>query len=101
MILAHTLRNGGLSRRGFLRALGVTTAVLLVPGLASVDAGTGGFWIPGVVRADFKANQAVLAFNGTGILHIMGRREDGAWELIRTMERPKVRLIHELQRRHQ
>lgn len=34
VIPAHTLRNGGLSRRGFLRALGVTACAALVPGLA-------------------------------------------------------------------
>ncbi len=33
MIPAHALRNGGLSRRGFLRALGVTACTALVPGL--------------------------------------------------------------------
>lgn len=33
--LARTLRYGGLSRRGFLRALGVTAASTLVPGLAA------------------------------------------------------------------
>jgi len=32
--LDKAMRNGGMSRRGFLRALGVTTAAVLVPGLA-------------------------------------------------------------------
>jgi len=30
----QTMRKGGLSRRGFLRALGITSASVLVPGLA-------------------------------------------------------------------
>lgn len=34
MIPVHALRNGGMSRRGFLRAMGVTTCAALVPGLA-------------------------------------------------------------------
>ncbi len=29
----HSLRNGGMSRRGFLRAMGVTACAALVPGL--------------------------------------------------------------------
>lgn len=32
--LNKTLRHGGMSRRGFLRALGVTVSAVLVPGLA-------------------------------------------------------------------
>lgn len=32
--MTHALRNGGLSRRGFLQALGITVTSLMVPGLA-------------------------------------------------------------------
>lgn len=33
--LDKTLRRGGMSRRGFLRAMGFTTAAVLVPGMGS------------------------------------------------------------------
>lgn len=62
--LAKALRRGGLSRRGFLRALGVTAASALVPGLGLYPVYRSGTRYVGGAHLITVANikQAVAAF---------------------------------------